>query len=194
RRMALGGAVVGALLIGACSGTVAYEHVRSGNAAHAEGRYEDALAEYQVAASAEPENPAVPYNTGNTLHELERYEEAQVASEQAATTATEERLFIDATYALGNTAVRRGDLEAARTHYREVLLRDPADEDARHNLELVMLALQEEQPPSDQPGDQGEGPGGGDGQGPQGDGGTEPGATPGPGDGGPPGDQPTPEG
>jgi Ca-activated chloride channel family protein len=193
RRMALGGALVGALLIGACSGTVAYEHVRSGNEAHAEGRYEDALAEYQVAAGAEPENPAIPYNTGNTLHQLERYEEAQVASEQSARTATEERLFIDATYALGNTAVRRGDLEAARTHYREVLLRDPADEDARHNLELVMLALQEQQPPSDQPGDQGEGPGG-DGQGPQADGGTDPGATPGPGDGGPPGDQPTPEG
>ena len=192
RRLALGGAAASVLLITACSGTVAYEHVRSGNEAHLEGRYEDALTEYQVAASAEPENPAVPYNTGNTLHELERYEEAQVASEQAAMTATEERLFIDATYALGNTAVRRGDLEAARTHYREVLLRDPADEDARHNLELVMLTLQEQQPPEEQPADQGDRPGGGDGQGPQGDGGTEPGATPGPGEGGEPAAEPTP--
>ena len=81
--MAIGVAAIGALLIVGCSGTVAYEHVRSGNEAHVEGRHEDALTEYQVAAAAEPENPAIPYNTGNTLHELQRYEEAQVASERA---------------------------------------------------------------------------------------------------------------
>lgn len=195
RRMALAGAALGAVFIAACSGTVAYEHVRSGNEAHRAGRYEDALVEYQVAAGAEPGNPAIPYNTGNTLHQLERYEEAQVASQQSAGTATEERLYLDATYALGNTAVRRGDLMAARTHYREVLLRDPADEDARHNLELVMLALQEQQPPQEQPGTQGDGPGGGSGQGPQGEGAEDPGTSPDSGGGGgPPGAQPTPAG
>src|SRR5690606_10004338 len=67
------------LLLVACSGTALRQHVDRGHNAYEEGRYEDALAAYVEAASvAEGSDhlPAVEYNSSNTLHQLQRYDEA----------------------------------------------------------------------------------------------------------------------
>ena len=58
-------------------------------------------------------------------------------------------LFRSATYALGSHAFERGALGDARDAFVEVLRRDPTDEDARYNLELVLLALQPPPPAAD---------------------------------------------
>jgi hypothetical protein len=55
-----------------------------------------------------------------------------------------------ATYAIGSHAFRRDALEEARDAFVDVLLRDPEDGDARHNLEIVLLALTPPEPPAEQ--------------------------------------------
>lgn len=143
-----------------CGGSAAYLHVRDGNAAYEAGRFDEALAEYRRAATLLPEDATVAYNAGNTLSRLRRFEEATAASAFAAATTENGGLFRRATYALGSHAFQRGALEEARDAFIAVLRRDPEDEDARYNLEVVLLALQPpppavdadpgEQPPPDQ--------------------------------------------
>ena len=144
-----GTGVLAALLIAGC-GSAAYEDVQRGNEAYGEEAYEDALTAYQGAAGDPSESEAPPpidYNIGNTLHRLERYEEATVATTAALSATDDPVLLARASYAVGNHAFRRGDLEAARQAYISVLLRDPGDVDAKHNLELVLRLLAGGEPP-----------------------------------------------
>ena len=192
RRRATALAAGASVLLAACGGTVAYEQVRDGNAHYEAGRYDEALTAYGRASTAAPEDPVIAYDTGNALHQLRRFEEAVVASRAAAAGATETALLQSATYALGAHAFERGDLRAARDAYVEVLRRDPLDDDARHNLELVLLAQRSAEQAAAQPpvppadgGDSGEGS-----EGP--DGGPNPTVEPG-GAATPPGGESTPE-
>ena len=145
----LGFTVLLTLGIVACGGTAASGHVRDGNDAYDAGRFDEALTEYRRAADLLPEDPTVAYDAGNTLHRLRRFEEATAASAFAAATTQESELFRSATYALGSHAFARGALEDARDAFVEVLRRDPTDDDARYNLELVLLALQPPPPAAD---------------------------------------------
>jgi Ca-activated chloride channel family protein len=172
RRLAAPGvAVAAALLLAACAGTAVYRHVDAGNQAYERGRYEEALASYRAAAELEPEEPAVLYNSATALHQLRRYEESAVSAEEALRFTRDPELASKIEYTQGGNAFRRGLLEEARTAYMNVLRREPADVDAKANLELVLRAL--EPPPQQQPGNE-EQPGqqgeNGDGQGEPGDG------------------------
>lgn len=160
-------------LIVACA-SAEYAATEDGHDAYAAGRYDDALASYRDAEAAAPDAPEPPYNIGNTLHRLGRYEEATVASTTAMNAALDPLLFGRAAYALGSHAFRRNDLEAARDAWISVLLRDPDDPDAKHNLELTLslLAGPEETPTPTPP--EGGGDGEGQGTGEDGSGGEEP--------------------
>ncbi len=135
-------AILVALLLTSCSGTPAYRAVADGNAAYARGDLAAALAAYQQAKTLAPDNPTIDYNLGNALQRLDRLDEATTASKAAVSRATDAETIRYAMYALGNHAVRRDALTEARDAYVTVLQRDPDDADARHNLELVLRALQ----------------------------------------------------
>lgn len=84
-RITLGSAALLAwLVLVACGGSAAYGHNQSGNDAYEAGHYDEALSSYRSAAEAMPDEPEISYNIGNTLHQLRRYEEATVASEETA--------------------------------------------------------------------------------------------------------------
>ncbi len=144
-----GTGLLAAMLFAAC-GSAAYEDVQRGNEAYEAAAYEDALTAYQEAIGEPSESvespPPIDYNIGNTLHRLARYEEATVATTGAMTATDDPVLLTRASYAVGNHAFKRGDLEAARQAYIDVLLRDPGDADAKHNLELVLRLLRGSQP------------------------------------------------
>ena len=154
-------AALGALLLAACGGSVAYRETRAANEAYDAGRYEEALERYEAAAEAEP-TPAdlatLAFDRGNALHRLERYEEATEASAQAANETEDAALAAVAAYALGSHAVRAGRLEVARDAFVTALLRDPDDADARANLEIVLRALAPPEAPPTPPETPGEQP------------------------------------
>ena len=165
-RLALVSAALPAIALIAACASAEYAATEDGHEAYAAGRYDDALASYRDAEALAPDAPEPPYNIGNTLHRLERYEEATVASTAAMSAALDPVLFTRAAYALGSHAFRRNDLEAAREAWISVLLRDPADLDAKHNLELTLRLLAgDEEPPDPPAGEEDEGDGDGDGGG-----------------------------
>jgi len=146
------------VLVAGCGGSQLFQHVDAGNRAYEEERFEDALAEYREARLVAPDEPAVGYNLGNTLHRLRRFEEAAVLSEEALRTTSDPQLAQSLRYALGGHAMERGLLLQARDHYIEVLRLDPNDFDAKANLELVLSLIEpgsapppEDAPPLDEP-------------------------------------------
>ena len=148
------GPVAGSLLVAllvACGGSVAYHAVTRGNAEYQTGRFEAALTAYRDATEAldgaSQDAIAVRYNTGNALHQLERFDAALAASEEAVL-AEDAELARFALYAVGSHAYALNDLARARQALIDVLMLDPTDADAKHNLELVLRALQ---PPPDDP-------------------------------------------
>lgn len=188
RRPALA-ALLLAVLIGGCSEDALRDRNEAANELFAAGEYAEALVAYQSLIVERPDIGEFSYNAGNTLHRLGNYERA-AAETQRALPPQDPVLGADIYYALGNHLLAQQRLEEAYLAYRNSLLLDPADEDAKHNLEYVLLLVQQRDNPP-QPGEQpsqgqGEGqtPSPGEGQQP-GEGTPEPGATGQPGEGQP---------
>lgn len=181
------GALLTVLMVG-CGGTETWRRVDEGNTEFARGRFAQALGAYAQAKQIDRADPVIDYNIGNTLHRLDRLDDAIAASKDAATRTKDGVIFARATYAAASSAYRRGNLAEAREGFVAVLQRDPTDEDARHNLEVVLRALdrsaqqqqqpaQPGQPGGQQPGQPGAQPSGTPGAG-QGGGQPQPNATP----------------
>ena len=90
-------------------------------------------------AWAEPAVAAAAYtHLGFALSGLERWDEAQLAYEQAVRLAPDD---VDARYSLGVALARLDRPEDALREFRQVLRRAPMDADAHYNLGRVLNSL-----------------------------------------------------
>jgi tetratricopeptide (TPR) repeat protein len=154
-------ALVSLLVLGgiACAGAEA-TLVRDGNETFANEDWEASVEAYEQAQQEAPELTEPYYNAGNAYYRQQEYGPAQQNIENALRTA-EGDLAGQANFNLGNTQYQSQQFEAAIEPYRETLRLNPDDRDAKHNLELALLRLQqeeEEQQPGQQPQGEGEGP------------------------------------
>ncbi len=131
--------------------------VAEGLRAYDEGRYEDALHDFEVAQQQLPDSAALEYDKGNALYRLNRHDEARQAYQRAAEMKPGELSEHDL-YNLGNALAELGRTKEAISVYRRALLLEPADEAARHNLEVLLRRL----PPPKSGGDGGTPDGGQD--------------------------------
>jgi len=172
----LAGTLVGMALAG-CGAPTAADYVETGNSLYQQGIYGQALPQYKEAVGLAPDHPVPNANLGNTRYELGDYLGAIESSKDAlknADPATQAIIY----YNQGNAYYRMDDLEKAIDSYKEALRRNPADADAKYNLELAQRE-QEQQQQQQQAGGQGQEPQEGQPQ-PQ-EGGQEPQDQPGPG-------------
>lgn len=153
--------------------------VQRGREAYALGRYEDALQAFEAAQKERPDDARVSFDRADALAKLGRYPEAEALLRAVADRGAP-ALQQQAHYNLGNLAAQQGDRQRAIAAYRRALVLDPRDEDARHNLELVLRNLPPPQSPHPDGGQDG-GRDGGQDAGP--DGGADAGSRA---DGGPP--------
>jgi Ca-activated chloride channel family protein len=117
---------------------------QDGNEAFANGNYEEALADYEQAQVADPETAEPYYNAANTLYRQEAYNDAQTQLQQALQHAQGD-LSQYGLYNLGNSHYNAAQLDAAIAAYKEALLLNPNDLDAKYNLELALQQQQQEQ-------------------------------------------------
>ncbi|MGH7513655.1 MAG: VWA domain-containing protein [Gemmatimonadales bacterium] len=100
-------------------------------------------------ALAADSTPVRAYNSGNAYYRLKRYEDAAVRYRYAA---TRRELRQQSVFNLGNALVRAAEDEPERgqllldavSAYEEALRLDPADQDAKWNLELALQRLEED--------------------------------------------------
>jgi len=123
-------------------------NVSEGLRAYDEGRYEDALKDFEAAQKQLPNSAALEYDRGNTLYRLQRMDEAREAYQRAAEMTPGELGERDL-YNLGNALAELGRTQEAISVYRRALLAEPNDEAARHNLEVLLRRLPPPKPGAD---------------------------------------------
>jgi Ca-activated chloride channel family protein len=138
------------LLVGAiCSSTVA-DINRHGNNEYAREDFAAALVQYRTAEAKAPGTGELFHNAGNALDRSGEYENAIEETKRALPARPGLLPLIE--YALGNHyagALRLGDASDA---YKRALLADPADADAKHNLEVVTARQTPSPAPTPPPG------------------------------------------
>lgn len=120
---------------------------------YANGQYKESLADYRELLGKRPEDPKLHYNAGAAAYQAGDYD-AAAKDFTSALSAPELGLQQSAYYNLGNSLYRAGEqLDApdkktstwqeAVNHYESALRLNPADADAKFNLDLVKKKLEE---------------------------------------------------
>lgn len=139
-----------ALLAAGCSGSPAGRLNQEGNEAFARAAYEEAWAAYQAAQIEDPERAEPYYNAANALYRQGQYAEALEQLQLALSFADQEMLAAQGFFNQGNSAFNTEDLATAIESYRQALMRNPDDMDAKYNLELALQQLEQQQQESQQ--------------------------------------------
>lgn len=116
-----------------------------GNDDFAREAYLEALADYQSAQIESPELAEPYYNAANALYREGAYPEALAQIQQALQFAASDTLAQNGFYNMGNSSFNSQDWQAAVDAYREALLLNPNDQEAKYNLELALQMLQQQQ-------------------------------------------------
>jgi len=109
------------------------------------GDFEKALEKFEEALIQAPEDPVISLALGETLHHLERYEEAGVEFERALGLSDDPQIKAEALYNRGTTRLAAGQTDKAAEDLLASLQWDPDQSDARHNLEVALRRLQQQQ-------------------------------------------------
>ncbi|MBW7995285.1 MAG: tetratricopeptide repeat protein [Candidatus Glassbacteria bacterium] len=113
--------------------------------------YEQALQLYQEAQTRNPDSDTLAYNLGNTLYQLGRYQDAagqfgRILQQDSTS------LSPRAIYNMGNSLFKMGQesgnqefLSKALEAFKQSIISDPADEDAKYNFELTKRLIQQQE-------------------------------------------------
>ena len=116
--------------------------IKRGNEHYKAEAYDAALEAYQSAAEDRPEDTISRYNLGTALYEKKQFEKASDEFRRSLDTANPVHQA-QGYYNLGNAQVQLNDIEGAIRSYKSALRLNPADLDAKHNLELALEKLEQ---------------------------------------------------
>jgi tetratricopeptide (TPR) repeat protein len=134
-----------------------HPRVDEGTQAYEAQDFQKALDAYDAAAAERPQDARVQYDRGLALHKLGRNDEAKAALRKALELDQKGELAGKIHYNLGTIAAAADERAEAIREYRAALTKDPGDQLARHNLEVLLKRL----PPKSQSGQDGGAPDGG---------------------------------
>jgi Ca-activated chloride channel family protein len=120
------------------------EKNREGNQLFTEGKYEEAEKAYLEAQVKNPGRPEILYNLGNSLVKQAKYDKGIQALSQSAGKG-DKRIKTDSLYNSGNALYSKGDFRGSAEAFIEALKLDPDDKDAKHNLELALEKLKQQE-------------------------------------------------
>lgn len=116
---------------------------KEGNRLFLQGKYQDAEKAYLDAQLEAPGRPELLYNLGNALVRQKKYDSAVQSLRQAASKA-DRGLQASSWYNLGNALFESGKLSDAAQSFIQALRINPSDRDAKHNLELTLRRMKEQ--------------------------------------------------
>ena len=117
--------------------------IKRGNTHYNVEAYDAALEAYQSAAKDRPEDAISRYNLGAALYQKQQFEKASDEFRRSLD-ASDPAHRAQGYYNLGNAQAQLNDIEGAIRSYKSALRLNPADLDAKHNLELALEKLQQE--------------------------------------------------
>lgn len=116
------------------------ELLEKGDAYHAMGMYRNLLRDT-------PNDPELHYNLGNALYKMQLWDEAIQAYQKAQSLTSDESMKNYIQYNISNCLYKKQQLQESIEGYKQTLRKNPADRDARLNLELALKQMQKENSP-----------------------------------------------
>ena len=119
--------------------------VESPDELYRKGRYAEAEEAYAQSDMDNPKDLRYRYNRVCAAYQSGDYQAAAAAFASVLRRSEDSDIRFKAAYNLGNAAYKQEDYQTAAKHYKQAITQDPSSEDARHNLELSIRALQKQQ-------------------------------------------------
>jgi tetratricopeptide (TPR) repeat protein/uncharacterized protein YegL len=138
--------VLPGFLFGQSSNTL----IKNGNDAYNKKEYDVAADNYKMAAEKEPANEKAQYNLGNALYKNGNSDEALLAYDAAIKSSKLKTGQSASWYNKGVILQNNKKLPECIDAYKNALRLNPADEDARFNLQKALLQQQKQQQQKDQ--------------------------------------------
>jgi tetratricopeptide (TPR) repeat protein len=134
----------------ALHGQTVRSHISEGNAAYRKGNFHEAEVAYQRALAKDPSSLPARNNIGAAHYKQDRYEEAVRAFSNAAALPSEGTERAKVFHNLGNALLKSGKLPESIEAYKQALRLNPADDDARYNLQYARQLLKNQPQQKDQ--------------------------------------------
>ncbi|MDB5275051.1 MAG: hypothetical protein JWR61_6 [Ferruginibacter sp.] len=124
--------------------------IKNGNEAYNKKEYDVAADNYRKAADKEPANEKAQYNLGNALYKKGNADDALQAYDAAIKSSKSKSDQSASWYNKGVSLQNNKKLPECIDAYKNALKLNPADEDARFNLQKALLQQQKEQQQKEQ--------------------------------------------
>ena len=126
------------------------KYVLEGNELYKQEKFDQSLEAYRKSVQSATGDPVANYNLGNALFRNGKYNEAADAFNKTAEIGKGEDILQRAFYNKGVALSKQQKLEESIVAYKRAVMMDPADEDARVNLQKALMELKKKQPPQQQ--------------------------------------------
>lgn len=119
--------------------------VRAGNRKFRKDNWKEADISYRKALVKDSTSVAANYNLANTLYRQENYEEAEKLMKKIGNNASASANAADYWYNTGDIAIAKKDWQGAVNAFKEALLKNPSDMDAKENYIYAKKMLENQQ-------------------------------------------------
>lgn len=119
--------------------------VRAGNRKFRKDNWKEADISYRKALVKDSTSVAANYNLANTLYRQENYEEAEKLMKTIGDNASASANAADYWYNTGDIAIAKKDWQGAVNAFKEALLKNPSDMDAKENYIYAKKMLENQQ-------------------------------------------------
>lgn len=127
------------------SAQVVRHDVRAGNRKFRKGDWKSADISYRKALVKDSTSVPANFNLANTLYRTENYDEAAKTMEKIKDSAPSSANAADYFYNVGDIAIAKKDWQGAVTAFKESLLRNPGDLEAKENYIYAKKMLENQQ-------------------------------------------------
>ena len=128
----------------------ATESIVKGNKLYQQSQFDLAEAQYRKALEYEPDNEKAKYNLANALQRQSKYDEAAKLLADVAENSKDNSIKSAAWYNQGVAYTKMKNLDSSIESYKKALRLNPADQEARENLEKALLQKKNQQSSSQQ--------------------------------------------
>ena len=134
-----------ALACGVCMAQTDRKEVRAGNRQYKKGNWQNADIEYRKAQAKDSTSFAAGYNLAGALYREGNFDEAAKTLDRLKEIAPASGRAADYFYNQGNVAVQKKDWKAAVEAYKQSILLNPEDLEAKENYAYAKQMLKDEE-------------------------------------------------
>lgn len=119
--------------------------IRRGNKEYKSNNYVGSEIDYRKALDSNPSSLTATYNLGNSLYKQGKYSDAIKEYEKVVMSETDDKKLSEAWHNLGNSYFMEKNLPKSIDAYKNSLRINPKDDEARYNLRMAQLLLEQNQ-------------------------------------------------